>query len=462
MLNSARVILPQTQVRLHVSAISLLLSRQPSNSPRLNLTTIACLLNLSAGLKPVSGKGPHRWVPSGGNLGSIEAFLIARQIDGIAPGAYLYMPEQHALARLNQRGTDHVEAVLTTVCPEDSAPALLVFAGGYGRIARKYGAFAYKLLHLDAGVSSSQLLLVAAAMSVPVESVSGWNPIGLGGALAMRHLHEVCAQVFRIAPSLTGIPHPAGTSNESNVATSSELELLAELPSERLVEHLMSDSLLVGERLPTRIKLFPKLRRLRLKRSLLGPSAAEATLGSVLNTRSSIRRFAKRPICAADLQLIVRAALANNVMAGAPLTASVLVRTVEGLEAGVYVYHAPSAALKWKRNALPDYQMRLMFFQSAYEETPVIVWISGDVGQVAGGRDGGYQTLLVRAGLLGHRLWMASVCVGLSGVLVAGITAEVGAEYDELIPPNETSLIAFLCGYAPTTSEGEGCPDEDD
>ncbi len=454
MLNGARVFLPQTKVELRNSAINLLLSKQRFRSSRLNLTAIGCLLSLSVGFKPGSTKTPRRWVPSGGNLGSVEAYLIARQVEGISPGVYLYSADQHALVRLNQRGIDHVQAAVTAVCPGDSAPAFVVFTGSHSRIARKYGGFAYKLLHLDAGAACSQFLLVAAAMRVSSESISGWNPAALQQALVVREPYEVCTHVFRIASApLTPIPaRSARASNHSNVGlpvTSSDLQFLADFSTEALVETLMSDSSYVGERLPTCIRPSPMLRTLRLKRSIFLKRLAEATLGEVLNNRSSIRHFAKRAIRVKELRLMVQSALANNVTDGSPLTARVLVRAVEGLEPGVYVYHSPSASLQWERSVLPDNQIRQMFFQSPYEETPVIIWISGDVVQAAAAGEAGYQSLLVRAGVLGHRLWMAGLSLGLSGVLIAGITAEAATEYDELIPWNETSLIAFLCGYAP-------------
>jgi SagB-type dehydrogenase family enzyme len=462
MLNSAHIALSPAEISLSQPVIDLLLSRWTGRNSQLDLATISSMLALSVGLKQGSSDSSRRWAPSGGNLGSVEAYLVARQVEGLDAGVYLYNPDQHALVKLNQRHIDHVQSVLTAVSPDDPTPALVVFVGAYKRVARKYSSFAYKLLHLDAGVASSQFLLVAAALSVPVESISEWHSAGLGAALALRSLQEIPTQVFRLAtshePRHASTPVRIGRGDVGITSQGENLspQELANLSSELLVEQLIRANQIVSARLPTRIEPIRSLLTTRLLRWISGAVRGEETLGGALNRRSSTRRFSERVPQGNDIRAILQAALVNNVLLDSLLRITILVQRSSDLTPGVYAYDPATASLTRKREAFSRERTGQLFFQPGYENTPIIVWISGDVRKAASSHDAGYQTLLVRSGVLGHRLWMASLGLGLSGVLLAGITSEAPTKSGELIDEHHTSLLAFLCGYSGTEDEGTG------
>ena len=80
--------------------------------------------------------------------------MIVRCVEGLSPGLYFYQPQEHSLACFDQRsGALEVDEFMRRVSPADSkdlADVLVVFTGALHRVARKYGAFGYRLINLDA------------------------------------------------------------------------------------------------------------------------------------------------------------------------------------------------------------------------------------------------------------------------------------------------------------------------
>lgn len=464
MLNSLKIPLPQVNVPLTRRVLDLLFAKPSSSSLTLDLTRVATLLALSVGIRSVSEDSIRRWAPSGGNLGSAEAFLVANRIAGLEAGVYFYEPEHHRLAKLNHRGCNHIRAALDAMSASDLAPAHLVLTSAYGRTARKYGPFAYKLTHLDAGAAASQCHLVANALQVPIDTVQFWNAKTLGDALALRPLQEYPTHVFRLGVSTRrSSPIQRITRGKRSVSRILPSEAVAELTpevistfsSEELVEKLMEANTYVSQRLPPDIEPLKRFRLSRLLRRLPGACRTEESLGAALTRRSSIRQFSGNGPTKSTLLAILQAALSNNAFADASLSISVLVQGSPDLPSGIYSYDPKLSLLNERRSPFSRRRSAQLFFSANYEDTPIIIWLSADIRRAAsGGNAAFYQTLLVRAGFLAHRLWMASLGMGLSGALIAGISSEATVPEDELIDPHHTSLIAFLCGW-PASSGSE-------
>ncbi len=437
--------LPDASIGLNDRVTALLLRQTTKAKRDFTIDDLASVLSLSVGVKELTEQGVKRWAPSGGNLGSVEAYVIIQNLDPLPPGVYFYDPGKHALAKLERHQRDMAQAAFRSALLDGTASALLVLTGAYQRIGRKYGAFAYKLSHLDTGAASSQLLLVASALGVRADPVRAWDARGLSEALGMRSTQEVVTQVFRLGGSnllqsgrSSVLPHSGLREDPHRLSGVSS--------ADELVASLIDSTPEVKERIPPDWKPTVSRGAKRLLQRIFDGRHAK-TLGGALNQRSSVRSFAPRPLTAADVQTLLRTALANNILADSGLIASVFVQNVTGLAAGVYTYDAMSDLLVKERAALPQKRVSSLFFQPGYAQCPFIVWFSGDVAAAHLKNAGGYQTLLVRSGLLGHRLWMAAIVLELSGVLLAGITSEAASKADQVIDGRSSSLLAFLCGY---------------
>jgi SagB-type dehydrogenase family enzyme len=116
----------------------------------LNLGKISYMLANSYGMQQ-RDDGARLLAPSGGSLGSPDAYLVVRDIDGLEPGLYRYRNAEHILEVLSPPNTT---LFLDAIGQQGSEQhqAYLVGIGAYGRVAGKYGEMAFKVINLDSGV----------------------------------------------------------------------------------------------------------------------------------------------------------------------------------------------------------------------------------------------------------------------------------------------------------------------
>lgn len=134
------------------------------------LAVLGRLLQFSFGFKPAEEQTirPRRWAPSGGNLGSPQAYLSIRNVRGIADGEYAYVAADHSLAR--------VAVADPAIPPASSTPSVELFiASELERVWKKYSAFAYRVTALDAGVALAHLALMVATSALTLQFEPGWN-----------------------------------------------------------------------------------------------------------------------------------------------------------------------------------------------------------------------------------------------------------------------------------------------
>lgn len=168
------------------------------------LDGIAALLRLSLGARatrPQYGFGgfPVRAVPSAGGIESVEAYLVARDIAGLAPGIYRYRSGPHRLAPITTTGS--MRLALAELCPYtswiDDAQALVALVGRLDRLAWKYGPQSYRLVHLDAGAVLQTLYLVATALGLAA-GATGFDWRATGERLGLDEARELTVAAIAI------------------------------------------------------------------------------------------------------------------------------------------------------------------------------------------------------------------------------------------------------------------------
>jgi SagB-type dehydrogenase family enzyme len=101
--------------------------------------------------------------PSGGACHSIEAYVVARRVDGLTPGIYHYNPDAHALARVRNRLPD--DPIVTYLGGQPwyrEANALFLMTSVIPRVQWKYRfPRAYRSVLLEAGHFCQTFCLVA-------------------------------------------------------------------------------------------------------------------------------------------------------------------------------------------------------------------------------------------------------------------------------------------------------------
>lgn len=182
-------------------------------SPRAVVTVedLAAVLAAGFGLKrpPVVGEKLARWAPTGGNLGSPLAYLIVRDVEGLDPGYYSYVPTRHGLGVLGRRAEpDGPTGPAVDIPPPLAAPGSdpdhdlgrvdLVVAGAFARVARKYRSFAYRVVHLDTGVALSHVAITAGRLGLPIRLAHTWPDRELAERFRIDEALECITAVVRI------------------------------------------------------------------------------------------------------------------------------------------------------------------------------------------------------------------------------------------------------------------------
>lgn len=136
----------------------------------MNLTQLSFLLWATQGVKALRGRAyaTLRTVPSGGARHPFETYLLVRQIDGLEPGLYHYLPLTHALEYLNPIASWE-DAVSDTLCGQRwAAKANVVFYWSMVayRAEWRYGPYAHRVALIDMGHVGENLYLACAGLGL--------------------------------------------------------------------------------------------------------------------------------------------------------------------------------------------------------------------------------------------------------------------------------------------------------
>ena len=148
---------------------------------------LSFLLWATQGIKKIRGKAyaTIRTVPCGGARHEFETYLIVRNVVGLRPGAYHYLPMLHALEFLHP--DEQLEDVVSdTLCGQSwAAKASVIFYWSVVpyRAEWRYGPYAYAPLLVDVGHVGENLYLACASQG-----------LGTCGLRAFRH--ELCCELF--------------------------------------------------------------------------------------------------------------------------------------------------------------------------------------------------------------------------------------------------------------------------
>jgi SagB-type dehydrogenase family enzyme len=137
--------------------------RDYHNAP-LSLEEVGQLLWAAQGITHQEGL---RSAPSAGALYPLEIFVVAGQIEGMAPGIYRYMPTEHQL--LAHAEGDRREKLAQAAYKQNwlsDAAIIVVFAAVYERTTRKYGKRGIRYVHIEAGHASENLFLMAESLEL--------------------------------------------------------------------------------------------------------------------------------------------------------------------------------------------------------------------------------------------------------------------------------------------------------
>ena len=177
----------------------------------MSLDQLSFLLWCTQGIKGIRGKkyATLRTVPCGGARHEFETYLLVRKVTGLQPGAYHYLPMEHALEYLHP--VENLEEQLSASLSGQSwaAKANVVFYWSMVpyRAEWRYGIYAHRTALIDVGHVGENLYL-------------GTTGLGLGTCGIAAFYDPVCNALFELDGDDEYIVYtaPVGTVRDCDVA----------------------------------------------------------------------------------------------------------------------------------------------------------------------------------------------------------------------------------------------------
>lgn len=178
--------LPEPKHDSEVSLEQALLQRRSVRGYKdepLTLQEVSQLLWAAQGFNDSRGL---RTAPSAGALYPLETYLVAGNVQGLAPGVYRYRPDGHKLDRLAEGDKRHALAGASLgQRPVSEGAVDIVFTAVYSRTTGKYGERGVRYVHIEVGHAGQNLCLQATAL-------------GLGAVTIGAFVDELVAKVLNL------------------------------------------------------------------------------------------------------------------------------------------------------------------------------------------------------------------------------------------------------------------------
>lgn len=213
---SARIALPTdfSSLEMKGDILSVIRDRKSSRvyTPEsLTIAQLSFLLWATQGVKAIRGRAyaTLRTVPSGGARHAFETYLVIRNVEGLNPGAYHYLPMEHALEFLHD--VDNIENTISESLSGQGwtkrAAAVFYWSMVPYRAEWRYGVMAHRVALIDAGHVGQNLYLACTALGVGACAIAAFS-------------HEKCNELFGLDGDSEFMVYtcPVGAVSESDKA----------------------------------------------------------------------------------------------------------------------------------------------------------------------------------------------------------------------------------------------------
>ena len=408
------------------------ISGTASHGGRLDLPKLARTLYFTYGITrtKVYGHGHFhfRACAGAGALYPTELYVVARHVEGVAPGLYHFNPGDFKLRRL--REGDLGEPLVTAAGgdpPVAGAAAVIIETAIFWRSTWKYRDRAYRYVYWDAGMVTANLLAVAASEGLGARVITAFLDQAVDRLLGIDGEREGTLCLVALGGDsppptsvgdLTALPYRATplSAQEVDYPALRRVHRACFLEGEQEVQSLRGAAAAAGNP-PAKGRLLT----LRMPSPLHGPP-----LGPTIIRRGSTRKFGR-----VGIGLNVFSVILDRASHGVPmdvftsegdstLDLYVIVNDVEELPAGAYYYRRGEGMLELlKEGEFRADAGHLGLGQALPGDAAACVFFLADLERVLstlGNR--GYRVAQLEAGIMGGKMYLAAFAqeIGATGL----------------------------------------------
>jgi SagB-type dehydrogenase family enzyme len=400
----------------------------------ISLQSLATLLGRAGGIGERHG-APRRLLPTGGNLGSVELWVIARRVDGLPAGIYHYDAPRHRLEAIAGPVDD---TALAVALGTDAVPdAAIVTTGALARCAQKYGPFSYRLVHLDSGIALAYAHALAGCIGLDLREVDALNEVA-------------AARLLRLHPRWD-YPVPTAAFGLGQWQSAPRPVVAPPVPSARLGSADHADEI-VARLLADASAPPPATPRFEAAATEPPQRWIADVLDSVIRNRRAVRAWSDRPLADGMLLALAREAqrfVSARVASGSPpsfvRTLLAVARDAERLPRGLYEL---DGTVLVRIGELDAAGMRACTNQEGLALSPAAFFVVADLATAVSARGArAYREAAQHAGAAVGQLWLVATRLGLGGTAAGGVLAGGLRAAAGLDPHRACPLLAFHFGW---------------
>lgn len=374
----------------------------------LRLAELGDLLYLSAGVTLRRGGNALRAAPSSGALFSGELYVLARSVQGLAPGVYHYDADQDRLDTLGP-----LPAASGVPSAED-ADATVVLTSVVRRTGYKYKDRAYRYITADGGHLLENLRVASQSSGLQAVLAPRFDEAMVARALGVDGIEEavLAAMELRRAPAT---PSSAAAPRFTAAPSAPRFAAAPSAPAPAtgvtgMVHQASSLRLAATETAGIMV-------------ALPAPEASQAEVRRVIGERRSKRRFTGDPVPLAALASILADMRQPGQLSDA-IRINLVVNRAEGLAPGVYRYGSGHALRLVRAGDFAAAAESAALSQAVIGDAAVVLVLSAERGALLAEGARGYRHGFLEAGLIGQRWLLGAVARRLGA-------CPVGAFYDD-------------------------------
>ena len=148
--------------------------------------------------------GGSRTAPSAGALFPLELYVVVGTAEGIEPGVYHYIPQEHGLEQITDG--DLRKPIWDLALQQDAirtAPMAILIAAVFDRTEAKYGERAERYVHVEVGAAAENISLQAGSLGLGTVLIGAFQDEAVRQVLNLPNDHDVLG----IIPIGHPLPH---------------------------------------------------------------------------------------------------------------------------------------------------------------------------------------------------------------------------------------------------------------